>query len=139
MRACGSLLSTAEAAHVQDMPMTPLLLLLACSSPSVTVQSGAHPEAAKPGTLTDVLDSQIRRPIQTCYQKVLKDESSLEGAVAYEVLGSHGILKTNVTVSGPEALQACALEPMSNQRLLRILGNGSQTVGFTLTVNFSAG
>lgn len=119
--------------------MTSLLLLLACSSPSVTVQSGAHPDASPPGTLADVLDSQIRRPIQTCYQKALKDDPGAEGSVTYEVLGSHGILKTTVTSAGPDALQGCALEPMSNQRLLRILGNGSQMVGFSLTVNFTAG
>ena len=117
--------------------MTLSLLLLACSSPSVTVATSAHPDAPAPGKLTEVLDRQFRRPIEGCYQKALKTEPSLAGTVTYEVLGSHGILKTNVTVPGPDALQACALKPMSNQRLLRNLGDGDNMVGFTLTANFS--
>ena len=118
-----------------------LSLLLACSSssgPSVTVETGAHSDASTPETLAEVLDSQFRRPIQTCYQEALEAEPSLEGTVTYEALGSHGIIKTNLTASGPDALQACALTPMSNQRLLRTLAGGDLTVGFTLTVNFSA-
>ncbi|MDP6931998.1 MAG: hypothetical protein QGG40_03740 [Myxococcota bacterium] len=119
--------------------MTLFLLLLACSSPSVTVETGAHPDAPPPGNLTEVLDSQIRRPVQSCYQEALETGPSLEGTVTYEVLGSHGILKTNLTAPGPDALQKCALKPMSNQRLLRTLGDGNHTVGFTLPVHFSAG
>ena len=120
--------------------MTLLLLLLACgSSPSVTVETGAHSEAPTPGQLSEVLDGQIRRPIEKCYKTALKDEPGLEGRVTYEVLGSHGILTPTLTSSGPDALQDCALEPMSNQRLLRILGDGDHFVGFTVTVNFSAG
>jgi len=126
-----------KASHAPDTLMTLSLLLLACSSPSVTVETDAHPDAPAPGNLTEVLDGKIRRPIQSCYQKALQAEPGLEGTVTYEVLGSHGILKTNLTVPGPDALQACALEPMSSQRLLRTLGDGDHTVGFTLTVNFS--
>jgi hypothetical protein len=48
-------------------------------------------------------------------------------------------LKANLTGSGPEALKECALKPMTNQRLLRDLGDGDDMVGFTLTVNFSEG
>jgi hypothetical protein len=118
--------------------MTLALLLLACSSPSVTVAMDAHPDAPKPAKLTEVLDSQFRRPIENCYKKALKAEPNLAGTVTYEVLGSHGILKPNVTAPGPDALQTCALEPMSNQRLLRNLGNGDTMMGFTLTINFSA-
>jgi len=118
---------------------TLLLVLLACSSsPSVTVETGDHPDASTPETLTEVLDSQFRRPIQTCYQEALEAEPSLEGTVTYEALGSHGILKTNLTAPGPDALQVCALTPMSNQRLVRTLAGGDLTVGFTLTANFSA-
>jgi hypothetical protein len=121
--------------------MTLSLLLLACggSSPSVTVETGAHSEAPAPSQLTEVLDGQFRRPIEKCYKEALKDEPDLQGTVTYEVLGSHGILSPNVTAPGADALQACALKPMSNQRLLRTLGEGGHTVGFTLTVNFSGG
>jgi hypothetical protein len=118
--------------------MTLALLLLACSSPSVTVETGAHPDAPKPAKLAEVLDGQFRRPIQICYQKALKTDPTLAGSVTYEVMGSHGILKPTVTAPGPAALQSCALEPMSNQRLLRNLGDGDNMMGFTLTVNFSA-
>jgi hypothetical protein len=45
-------------------------------------------------------------------------------------------LKADLTGPGPEALNACALKPMSNQRLLRDLGDGDDMVGFTITVNF---
>ncbi len=121
------------------MIMTLLFLLLACgSNPSVTIETGAHPEAPTPGNLTEVLDRQIQQPIESCYQEALKTEPDAEGTVTYEVLGSHGILKSNVTAPGPDALQACALKPMSNQRLLRTLGDGDHTVGFTLTVHFGA-
>lgn len=121
--------------------MTLSLLLLACggSSPSVTVEAGAHSEAPTPSQLTEVLDTQFRRPIEKCYKEALKDDPNLQGVVTYEVQGSHGILSPNVTAPGPDALQSCALEPMSNQRLLRILGDGDHTVGFTLTINFSGG
>jgi hypothetical protein len=54
-------------------------------------------------------------------------------------MGSHGVLKANLTGSGPEALKECALKPMKNQRLLRDLGDGDDMMGFTLTVNFSEG
>ena len=88
-----------------------------------------------------MLDAQFRRPIENCYKEALKDEPKMQGTVTYEVIGSHGILNPVVTEMSPfsEALQTCALTPMSNQRLLRILGDGDHTVGFTLTVNFSAG
>ncbi len=118
--------------------MTFSLLLLACggSGSSVTVETGTHPEAPIPAQLSEVLDAQIRRPIENCYKEALKDEPGLEGVLSYEVLGSHGILNTTVTASGSEALESCALKPMSNQRLLRILGDGDHFVGFTVTVNF---
>ena len=119
------------------MVLAPLFLLLACSSPSVTVATSAHPDVPAPGKLTKVLDRQFRRPIQGCYQKALEADSSLAGTVTYQVMGSHGILKPTLTGPGPEALNACALKPMSNQRLLRDLGDGDDMVGFTLTVNFS--
>jgi hypothetical protein len=140
-RFCGSLRSLSKVSYTPDIRMTLSLLLLACggSSPSVTVETGAHSEASAPSQLTEVLDAQFRRPIENCYKEALKDESGLEGTVTYEVLGSHGILSPNVTGPGPDALQTCALKPMSNQRLLRILGDGDHTVGFTLTVNFSGG
>ncbi len=121
--------------------MTPALLplLLACSSPTVTLETSAHPDAPVPGKLTELLDRQFRRPIQGCYQKALETDSSLAGTVTYQVMGSHGILKPTLTGSGPEALNDCALKPMSNQRLLRDLGDGDDMVGFTLTVEFSEG
>ncbi len=119
--------------------MTLALLLLACSSPSATVSTSAHPEAPPPGKLAEVLDRQFRRPIEGCYQDALKADPSLAGTVTYEVMGSHGVLKSNVTVAGPAALQECALKPMKNQRLLRDLGDGDDMVGFTLTVSFSEG
>jgi hypothetical protein len=119
--------------------MTFVLLLLACSSPSVTVATSAHPDAPPPGKLAELLDRQFRRPIEGCYKKALQAEPNLSGTVTYEVMGSHGILKANLTGSGPEALKECALKPMTNQRLLRDLGDGDDMVGFTLTVNFSEG
>lgn len=119
--------------------MTLVLLLLACSSPSATVSTSAHPEAPLPGKLAGLLERQFTRPIQGCYDKAVKADPSLQGTVAYEVMGSHGVLKSKVTVTGPEALQDCALKPMKNQRLLRDLGDGDDMVGFTLTVDFSAG
>ena len=119
------------------MVLTPLLLLLGCSSPSVTVATSAHPDASAPAKLTEVLDPQFRRPIQGCYQKALEADSSLVGTVTYQVMGSHGILEPTLTEPGPEALNTCALKPMSNQRLLRDLGDGDDMVGFTLTVTFS--
>ena len=123
------------------MRMTLSLLLLACggSSPSVTVETGELSEAPAPSQLAEVLDAQFRRPIENCYKEALKDEPKMQGVVTYEVLGSHGILNPMVTDwTGPEALQTCALKPMSNQRLLRNLGDGDNMMGFTLTVNFSA-
>jgi len=119
------------------MVLAPLLLLLACSSPSATVATSAHPDAPAPAKLAEVLDLKFRRPIQGCYQKALEADSSLVGTVTYQVMGSHGVLKADLTGPGPEALNACALKPMSNQRLLRDLGDGDDMVGFTLTVNFS--
>ena len=123
------------------MLMTLSLLLLACggSSPSITVETGIHSEAPQPGQLADVLDAKLRRPIETCFKEALKEEPGLEGTVRYEALGSHGILRTNVTASGSETLEACALTPMEDQRLLRVLAAGDNTVGFTLTVKFSEG
>jgi hypothetical protein len=120
--------------------MALLFLVLACSSsPTVTVQSSAHPDAPMPGNLAEVMERQIQRPIHNCYVEALKTDSSLEGAVSYEVLGSHGILKAKLTGAENEALETCALKPMSNQRLLRTLGDGANTVGFTLTIRFAAG
>ncbi len=121
------------------MILAPFLFLLGCSSPSVNVVSSAHPDAPAPGKLAGVLDLKFRRPINGCYQKAVKADPSLSGTVAYQVMGSHGVLKANVIQSGPEILEACALEPMSDQRLLRDLGDGDDMVGFTITVNFSAG
>ena len=124
--------------------LLPLLLACSSSSPTVTVETGEHPDASMPTTLSDVLAydfvgvEQFQRPIQTCYEEALKNAPGLEGSVTYEALGSHGILKTNVTATGPEALQDCAMEPISNQRLVRPLAGGDLTVGFTLTANFSA-
>jgi hypothetical protein len=118
------------------MVLAPLFLLLGCSSPSVTVATSAHPDASAPAKLEKVLDVQFRRPIQGCYQKALEADSSLVGTVTYQVMGSHGVLKADLTEPGPEALNTCALKPMSNQRLLRDLGDGDDMVGFTLTVNF---
>ena len=124
--------------------LLPLLLACSSSSPTVTVETGEHPDASMPTTLSDVLAydfvgvEQFQRPIQTCYEEALKNAPGLEGSVTYEALGSHGILKTNVTATGPEALQDCAMEPISNQRLVRTLAGGDLTVGFTLTANFSA-
>jgi hypothetical protein len=119
--------------------MTLVLLLLACSSPSATVVTSAHPDAPAPGKLAELLDRQFRRPIEGCYKKALQADPGLQGTVTYEVLGSHGILKSSLTGPGPDALRDCALKPMKNQRLLRDLGHGDDMVGFTLTVNFSAG
>ena len=121
--------------------MTLTLLLLACggSSPTITVETGVHSEAPQPGQLADVLDAKIRRPIETCYKEAIKEEPGLEGTVRYEALGSHGILRTNVTAQGSDTLEACALTPMADQRLLRVLADGDNTVGFTVVVNFSGG
>ena len=121
--------------------MTLTLLLLACggSSPTITVETGIHPEAPQPGQLADVLDAKIRRPIETCYKEAIKEEPGLEGTVRYEALGSHGILRTNVTAKGSDTLEACALTPMADQRLLRVLADGDNTVGFTVVVDFSGG
>jgi len=120
-----------------NMVLAPFLLLLACSSPSATVATSAHPDAPAPAKLAEVLDLKFRRPIQGCYEKALEADSSLVGTVTYQVMGSHGVLKADLTEPGPEALNTCALKPMSNQRLLRDLGDGDDMVGFTLTVNFS--
>lgn len=119
------------------MTLAPILLLLGCSSPSVNVATSAHPEAPPPAKLADVLDLKFRRPIEGCYKKALETDPNLSGTVSYQVMGSHGVLKSNLTGSGPEALEACALKPMSNQRLLRDLGDGDDMVGFTITVNFN--
>ena len=117
------------------------LLLLACggSSPSVTIETGAHSEAPIPPQLAGEVDSQIRRPTERCYKEALKEESDLEGTVTYEVYGSHGVLIPSLTSSGPQALLDCALEPMQNQRLLRVLGDGDHFVGFTVRVEFNRG
>ena len=90
--------------------MTPALLplLLACSSPTVTLETSAHPDAPVPGKLTELLDRQFRRPIQGCYEKALEADSSLVGTVTYQVMGSHGVLKADLTGPGPEALNTCA-------------------------------
>ena len=122
-----------------ETPMTLLILALACSSPSVTIASANHPDAPLPGALAEVQEHQIQRPILSCYEEALAAEPGLAGSIRHEVLGSHGILKTKLTGPGPEALQTCALKPMSNQRLLRTLGDGDHTVGFDLTVTFSPG
>jgi len=119
------------------MILAPLLLFLGCSSPSVNVSTSAHPEAPHPSKLAQVLDLKFKRPINGCYQKALESDPKLSGTVSYQVMGSHGVLKANVTQSGPEALEACALKPMSDQRLLRDLGDGDDMVGWTLNVTFS--
>ena len=120
--------------------MTHLFFLFACSgSPSVTLASGPHADAPVPGNLAEVMERQIQRTIEGCYEDALKAEPGLEGSVRYEMLGSHGILKSKVLEPGPQALQECALKPMDNQRLLRQLGDGDNTVGFSLTVTFSPG
>ena len=137
----GSLTTLSVDSHTRGTFMTLTLLLLACggSSPSVTVETGVHSEAPQPGQLADVLDAKIRRPIETCYKEAIKEEPGLEGTVRYEALGSHGILRTNVTAQGSDTLEACALTPMADQRLLRVLADGDNTVGFTVVVNFSGG
>ena len=121
------------------MALAPLFLLLACSSPSVTVKSSAHPDAPPPAKLAGVLDLKFKRPIYGCYKKALEADESLAGTVSYQVMGSHGVLKANVTVPGSKVLQDCALKPMSDQRLLRDLGDGDDMVGFTITANFVDG
>jgi hypothetical protein len=121
------------------MTLAPLFLLLGCSSPSVDVATSAHPEAPPPAKLADVLDHKFRRPIEGCYKKALEADPNLSGTVSYQVMGSHGVLKSNLTKSGPEALEACALKPMSNQRLLRDLGDGDDMVGFTINATFKDG
>ena len=125
--------------HPLDIFMTlaPYLFLFACSSPSVTVTTSAHPEAPPPAKLADALDLKFRRPIQGCYEEALEADPSLTGAVSYQVMGSHGVLKANVTVSGPETLEECALRPMENQRVLRDLGDGDDMVGFTINATFA--
>jgi hypothetical protein len=136
------MLRIVSSSHNPDMNMVlaPLLFLLGCSSsPSVTVTTSAHPDASEPTKLAKVLDVQFRRPIQGCYQKALEADPSLSGTVSYQVMGSHGVLKADLTGPGPEALNTCALKPMSNQRLLRDLGDGADMVGFTLTINFIDG
>ena len=136
---CGSLLALVSASHTLElfMILVPLLSLLACSSPTATVATSAHPDAPPPAKLADVLDLKFRRPIQGCYKKALEATPGLSGTVSYQVMGSHGVLKANVTVPGPKALEDCALKPMSDQRLLRDLGDGDDMVGFTITANFS--
>ena len=119
------------------MTLVPYLFLLACSSPSVTVTTSAHPDAAPPAKLADVLDLKFRRPIYGCYEKALEADPSLTGTVSYQVMGSHGVMKANVTVSGPKALEDCALKPMANQRVLRDLGDGDDMVGFTINATFA--
>lgn len=121
------------------MTLAPYLFLLACSSPSVNVTTSAHPDAPPPAKLAGVLDLKFRRPIHSCYKKALEADSSLAGTVSYQVMGSHGVLKANVTVSGPKALEDCALKPMSDQRLLRDLGDGDDMVGFTINADFTEG
>ena len=86
--------------------------------------------------VADALDLKFRRPIQGCYEEALEADPSLTGAVSYQVMGSHGVLKANVTVSGPETLEECALRPMANQRVLRDLGDGDDMVGFTINATF---
>ncbi len=119
------------------MTLAPFLFLIACSSPKATVTTSAHPDAPPPAKLADVLDLKFRRPIHGCYEKALEADPSLTGTVSYQVMGSHGVLKANVTVPGPKALEECALQPMSNQRLLRDLGDGDDMVGFTINATFS--
>jgi len=132
---------SASASHLLDvlMILVPLLFLIGCSSPSINVATSAHPDASEPSKLKDVLELKFKRPINKCYKKALQADSGLSGRVSYQVMGSHGVLKATVTEPGPKVLQECALQPMSDQRLLRDLGDGDDMVGFTLTVNFDAG
>ena len=119
--------------------MFTILLLQACGGdPMVTVRPGAHPDAPSPAALAGALERQIQRPIQRCYEVALGADSGLAGRVAIQVYGSHGILKAQVTEVGPAPLVDCALEPMSDMRLMRALGDGDQAVGFTLTVDFAS-
>lgn len=113
-----------------------LVLLAACGTPTATVMTANHPDAPRPAALTGVVDTSFQRPIQTCYEEALSAQSDLSGTVSYRVMGSHGILKAEVTTPGPPALEKCATQPMSNQRLMRKLGDGDHMVGFVIKVEF---
>lgn len=120
--------------------MLPLLSLLACTgSPTVTVSSSPHPDAPMPPQLADLLDSRFRRPIQACYEQALADQQDLAGTVSYAVFGSHGILAADVSTSAGPVLDACAQQPMSDSRLMRVLGDGDKNVGFVVTVQLTPG
>ena len=119
--------------------MSLALLLFACGggAPAVTVTAGLHPEASAPAPLAKSLEGDFQRPIQRCYEAALQGQPDLAGAVTLTVVGSHGILKQEAGGGAPDALLACATEPLGSARLQRKLGDGDNAVGFVLTVTFS--
>lgn len=115
-----------------------LPLLLACGGgPTAAVSTAPHPDGMVPATLAGSVERDFQRPIQRCYEQALAKDGSLQGQIRYAVVGSHGILKHELTAGSPGPLADCALEPMGDSRLMRTLGDGDNTVAFTVTVVFT--
>jgi len=116
--------------------MLALLWMLGCGGggPSVTVTSGATPDAPTPAGLAEALERDFQRPILQCYQD---SGSEATGSVAVVVHGSHGSLKQEAAAGADPVLAGCALGPLESPRLQRRLGDGPSAVGFTLNVSFA--
>lgn len=117
-----------------------LMLLFACGgAPTATAEVAPVDGVSTPKALDGALDRQVRRPIQECYVKAAGQQDGLSGTVTAVAKGSHGILKSELTGEPPEALGACVLETLGDQRLMRSLADGDRMVGFQLTVTFTEG
>ena len=113
-----------------------LFLLLACSSPTATVSSGAVDELPLASNAQDFAASTLQRSAERCYRDALAADGDLAGTITVTVTGSHGILKVESS-DGPAALVSCARAPLETTRNQRVLGDGDNMVGARFTITFA--
>lgn len=113
-----------------------LFLLLACSSPTVTVTTGPVDGLPLASNVDSFATSTLHRSVERCYTEALAADGALAGTVEVKVSGSHGILKVEPG-DGPAPLVACARAPLEDTRNQRVLGDGDNAVGAVFRLTFA--